>query len=156
MIAAAIATALDNHDRWLARSPGGVRLDLSGQAMQGGDFRGRDLSWAVFALATLASCKLDWCDLRCADFRNADLRTATFSRSILAGSAFAGARINWSCSELVGELIAREAAIPARQRLAAWIADPIRGPWPDRGRLEIDPEWPWARSVLARYAGAPI
>jgi len=148
MTAAALATALDKHDKWLARSPGGVRLDLSRQTVQGGDFRGRDLSWAIFALATLAGCKLDWCDLRCADFRNADLRTATFSRSILAGAVFAGARINWSSPELVGELIAREASTPARRRLAAWIADPIRGPWP--GPV-ADPEWPWAQTVLARY-----
>jgi hypothetical protein len=148
MTAAELTTALDRHDAWLARSPSGVRLDLSRQAVQGGDFRGRDLSWAVFGLATLADCSLDWCDLRCCDFRNADLLTATFSRSILAGSVFAGARVNWSSPELVGELIAREAATPARQRLAAWIADPIRGPWP--GPVD-DPEWPWAQAVLARY-----
>lgn len=148
--------ALDRHHAWLSRSPGGVRLDLSGQAVQGSDFRGRDLSWAVFRGATLAGCKLDWCDLRCCDFRGADLRTATFSRSILAGSAFAGAWVNWTSPELAGELIALSAATPARQRLAAWIADPIRGPWPDPRRLAVDPEWPWARSVLARYAGAPI
>jgi len=151
MTAAALATALDNHDRWLARSPGGVRLDLSGQTVQGGDFRGRDLSWAIFALATLVNCKLDWSDLRCCDFRNADLRSATFSRSILAGAVFSGARINWSCPELVGELIAREASTTGRRRMAAWIADPIRGPWP--GPVD-DPEWPWAASVLARYGFA--
>jgi hypothetical protein len=148
MTAAELTAALDRHDKWLARVAGGVRLDLSGQTVRDGDFRGRDLSWAVFGLATLADCKLDWCDMRCCDFRNADLRTATFCRSILAGSAFAGARPNWDSPELVGELIARESATPARQRLAAWIADPIRGPWP--GPVD-DPEWPWAASVLARY-----
>ncbi len=148
MTAAALATALDNHDRWLARSPGGVRLDLSRQTIQGGDFRGRDISWAVFGLATLADCRLDWCDLRCSDFRNADLRTATFSRSILAGSVFSGARINRTSPELVGELIAREANTDARRKMAAWIADPMRGPWPGVIR---DPEWLWAASVLARY-----
>lgn len=152
MTAAELVAALDRHDAWLARSPGGARLDLSGQTVRGADFRGRDLSWAIFRGAVLDSCRLDWCDLRCCDFRGADLRTATFSRSILAGSAFAGARINWSSPELVGELIAREAATPARQRLAAWIADPIRGPWP--GPVD-DPEWPWAQTALARYRGFP-
>lgn len=148
MTSAELTAALDAHDKWLARVAGGVRLDLTGDVLLRADFRGCGLSWAVFRGSNLVTCQLDWCDLRCCDFRGADLSTATFCRSILAGSAFAGARVNRTSPELVGELIAREAATPARRRLASWIGDALRGPWP--GPID-DPDWPWAQSVLARY-----
>lgn len=80
---------LDNHAKWLAGEPGGVRLDLSAERLNGPD--AAEVRLCQVALARLRFAPM--VDLQKANFRGADLREVQFLRASLNAADFSGAEL---------------------------------------------------------------
>lgn len=120
---------------------GGLRHRHDAESLRGADLRDADLMCAV----------LKGCDLTGADLRGADLRGIRLRGAVLTGVKLAGAQLNWSCRELIGEILRQAAG-----------ADPARLDFAERIKMDYDKCWPhwvgvgepceaWALGVLGDF-----
>ena len=90
---------LAKHRKWLQRTYGGVRLDLSGADLRGADLSGAvlrsaKLSGTNFARAIMIGTDLQECDLFAANLDRADLSHANLENADLRGAFMRGCRLN--------------------------------------------------------------
>ena len=96
---AELKKVLENHQRFLAKIPGGRRADLSFHDLTGIDLSGRDLSEADLSgarlkQARLAGTKLTRATLFCADLRMANLERADLTGADMRGACLRGAELS--------------------------------------------------------------
>ncbi len=84
-----LSTAIQLHDRYMKRLPGGRRATLKELQLDGMQFARCDLSEADFTGSTLVDARMEGCILKFACFFGVDL-----TRSDLRGASFRGASMN--------------------------------------------------------------
>jgi uncharacterized protein YjbI with pentapeptide repeats len=94
---------LENHEKWLLGTEGGVRADLRGANLSDANLRGANLSDANLSDANLRGANLRGANLsdanlRGADLRGADLRGANLSDANLSGANLSDIKVNHSTS----------------------------------------------------------
>lgn len=85
-----VTKAIERHAKWLGGdSPVGITLCRKG--LWRTDFRGKDLSYAVFTGSNLKRANFSHANLSFADFRKANLTKVNFEGANLEGALFCGA-----------------------------------------------------------------
>lgn len=120
---------------------GGLRHTLAADSLRGADLHGADLMCAA----------LDGADLTGADLRGADLRGIRLRGAHLEGINVAGARLNWSCRELIGEILRQAAGDdPAKTALALEVSTNESRCWPEWVGVD-EPLEAWYLGVLLPF-----
>ena len=93
-----ILQAIESHERWLKRKPGGLRADLSGLEVTGFqlarvNLQSARLSGVNFANTLLSGADLSYADLFCANLDDSDLTNAVLMRADLRGASIRGANL---------------------------------------------------------------
>ena len=127
----------------------GEWLDLRGAYLSDAYLRGAYLRGAYLSNAYLSGA-----DLRGADLSNADLRGAYLSNAYLRGADLRGARLEWSCHDLIAEILRRAAGVDIdKLKIAGLILIQRDWCWADFAALDEPQEIKdWAFGALVPWA----
>jgi uncharacterized protein YjbI with pentapeptide repeats len=117
------------------------------------NFSGANLRESVFIGTDLRCANFSRADLACADFSYADLRGAYFLYANLSNADFEEAKLNWNSSDIISELLYREADHVKKQFLAGAIKMSYDTHWSEflLKTKALKKERKWAIAVLKKY-----
>ncbi|MEI9992582.1 MAG: pentapeptide repeat-containing protein [Rhizomicrobium sp.] len=94
-------TVLQSHERYLARTSGGLRAHLAHARLDGLNLANRNLTEADFSGASLVGANISGSNLEravlyCADLRGCNMQSSRLPRADLRGASFNGAKLSFA------------------------------------------------------------